>query len=153
MTTDASVSDMSTVSELTAHAKTNYPELSKRHVNCDKGYDSDENIRAINEAGFKSNIKQRDIRGDASRTNLNKPHRKEAAKNFDPDMYKQRSLIEGIYGAEETKNHHLYCRMRLEDNRKRFGKIVAITFNIKALNRFICAHLRGYSIPTYGYDE
>ena len=34
-------------------------------------------------------------------------------------IYHYRGLIEGIFGAEETKHHQLYCRFRLKNNQKR----------------------------------
>ena len=62
----------------------------------------------------------------------------------------QRGIIEGVFGGEESKRHQLHCRFILPDNRRRFGKIRAIAWNIKVLNRFRCARIRGIEIPTYG---
>ena len=59
-------------------------------------------------------------------------------------------LIEGIFGAEETKRHQLHCRFIREDNRLRFAKIRAIAWNIKVLNRFECASNLRIPIPSYG---
>ena len=33
-----------------------------------------------------------------------------------------KALIEGIFGAEETRRHQLHCRFVREDNRRRFAK-------------------------------
>ncbi len=99
---------------------------------------------------MKPNIKQRNHTDGAGHTNRGKPSRKKAAEIFDKDAYKQRALIEAIFGAvEETKNHRLHYRMRLAKNQKRFGKILSIAGNINVLNRFICAHKKGQKIPSY----
>lgn len=148
--TDSNVSDMVMLPDMTTELGEDYPELQGRYLNADKGYDSDENVHAVKASGFEPNIKQRTHAGNPDNANRDKPHRKEAAKQFDPVAYDERSLIEGIYGAEETKNHNLHCKMRKTDNRRRFGKVRVICWNLKVLNRFICAHRLGYVIPPYG---
>lgn len=55
-----------------------------------------------------------------------RPSRKKAAGMFDRAEYPLRSLIESIFGAEETRRHQLYCRFIRENNRRRFGKDRAI---------------------------
>lgn len=69
---------------------------------------------------------------------------------FDEEECHQRGMIEGVFGSEESKRHQLHCRFILSDNRRRFGKIRAIAWNIKVLNRFRCARMRGIQIPSYG---
>ena len=59
-------------------------------------------------------------------------------------------MIEGVFGGEESKRHQLHCRFILPDNRCRFGKIRAIAWNVKVLNRLRCARIRGIEIPSYG---
>ena len=59
-------------------------------------------------------------------------------------------MIEGAFGAEETKRHQLHCRFIREDNRLRFARIRAIAWNIKVINRFECASKLRIPIPTYG---
>ncbi|MGB6595299.1 MAG: hypothetical protein WBE68_27680 [Candidatus Nitrosopolaris sp.] len=44
-------------------------------------------------------------------------------------------LIEGIFGAKETKHHQLYCRFRSRNNQKRFGLIKSICCNLEVPNR------------------
>ena len=45
----------------------------------------------------------------------------------------------------------MHCRFILPDNRRRLGKIRAIAWNIKVLNRLRCARMRGgIGIPSYG---
>ena len=68
---------------------------------------------------------------------------------FDPVEYKKRDMIEGIFGAEESKNHQLHCRFIKEGNMRRFGKIRGIGWNIKGLNRLRCAKALGITIPLY----
>ena len=118
--------------------------------NADRGYDSDQNCEKLFGMGMTPNIKQRSPAGGAARANRGSPSRRKAAEIYDPDAYRQRSLIEGIFGAEETRGHRLHCRMRLEKNRKRFGKALAIAWNIRALNRFVCAREKGHKIQSYG---
>ena len=111
----------------------------------DRGYDSNYNCQILFEMGITPNIKQR-----SGSVNRGKPYRSRAAKIFDEEEYHQRGMIEGVFGGEESKRHQLHCRFILPDNRRRFGKIRAIAWNIKVLNRFRCARIRGIEIPTYG---
>ncbi len=102
--------------------------------NADRGYDSDENVRLLKESGMKPNIKLR-----ANAVHTKKKHRKEASKMFDPESYKMRATIEGIFGAEEAENHRLMCRFRKASTRRRFGLCKAIGWNLEVLNRLKCA--------------
>ena len=111
----------------------------------DRGYDSNRNFQVLFEMGITHNIKQR-----IHSVNRGKPHRSRAAKIFDEIEYHQRGMIEGIFGGEESKRHQLHCRFVRPDNRRRFGKIRAIAWNIKVLNRLRCARMRGIEIPSYG---
>ncbi len=63
---------------------------------------SDQNCETIFNANIKPNIKQRNHTDGAGHTNRGKPpSRKKAAEIFDKDAYKQRALIEAIFGAVE----------------------------------------------------
>ena len=64
--------------------------------------------------------------------------------------YRKRALIEGIFGAEETRRHQLHCRFVRKDNRRLFAKGRAIAWNIRALNRFECANRLNIPISSYG---
>ena len=87
--------------------------------NGDKGYDGERNFESLFCICVLPNIKQR--------TNAKKgKNRKKAAKIFNASIYHYRGLIEGIFGAEETKHHQLYCRFRLKNNQKRFGLIKSV---------------------------
>jgi hypothetical protein len=97
------------------------------------------------------NIKQRI---NARNKGKNRKYRKKASKIFNISLYHYRGLIEGIFGAEETEHHQLYCRFRLKNNQKRFGLIKALGWNLEVLNRLQCAIKLGisvlqYAIPNY----
>ena len=111
----------------------------------DRGCDSNYNCQILFEMGMIPNTKQR-----SSSVNRGKPYRSRAAKIFGGEEYRQRGMIEGIFGGEESKRLQLHCRFIRPDNRRRFGKIRAITWNIKVLNRLRCARMRGIKIPSYG---
>ena len=111
----------------------------------DRGYDSNRNFQVLFEMGITPSIKQR-----IHSVNRGKPYRGRAAKISDEMEYRQRGMIEGIFGGEESKRHQLHCRFIRPDNRRRFGKIRAIAWNIKVLNRLRCARMRGIEIPSYG---
>lgn len=114
-------------------------------LHADRGYDSNRNCQILFEMGITPNIKQR-----THSVNRGKPYRSRAARIFNEEEYHQRGMIEGIFGGEESKRHQLHCRFIRPDNRRRFGKIRAIAWNIKVLNRFRCARIRGIGIPSYG---
>jgi hypothetical protein len=65
----------------------------------------------------------------------NMKYRKKASEIFHISVYHYRGLIEGIFGIEETAHHHPYCRFRLKNNKKRFGLIMGVGWNIGVLNR------------------
>lgn len=69
---------------------------------------------------------------------------------FNPAEYTRRRLIEGVFGAEETRRYQLHCRFVLDKNRSRFAKGRAIAWNIRVLNRFECANRFHIPIPSYG---
>ena len=85
--------------------------------------------RLIFEMGMTPNIKQR-----KNAISRGKPHRKKAAGLFDGEEYKERSMIEGVFGAEETRRHQLHCRFIRDDNRRRFAKGRATSGNVLVPN-------------------
>src|SRR3954469_11206643 len=88
------------------------------------------------------------------RTNAKKgKNRKKAAKIFNTSIYHYRGLIEGIFGAEETKHHQLYCRFRLKNNQKRFGLIKSVGWNLEVLNRLQCANKLGLKVTQYAISN
>ena len=80
---------------------------------------------------------------------MDMPNRTKGAELFDPVEYMKRNMIEGIFGAEEAKNHQLHCRFIKKGNGCRFGKIRGIGWNIKVLNRLRCTKELGITIPLY----
>ena len=144
-TTPGRVSDTTMLPIMLAEIKRRGFDFAGCVFDCDKGYDSDYNCELIFEMGMTPNIKQR-----KNAVSRGKPHRKKAAGLFDGDGYKERSLIEGVFGAEETRRHQLHCRFILDDNRRLFAKGRAIAWNIRVLSRFECAAKLDVPIPSYG---
>ena len=68
--------------------------------NADKGYDSDGNCSAVIGMGMHPNIKQgRSAGNSGNRRNAGRPFWRRAGKMFDPDGYRRRGMVEGIFGA------------------------------------------------------
>jgi len=110
----------------------------------DKGYDSDDRCGQIFEMEMFPNISQR-----KNATNRNKRFRRQAAKLFDVDVYRYRGLIEGIFGAEESEHHQLYCRLKKRQNQQRWGQIKSIGWNLEVLNRLQCANSLRIEVKGY----
>ena len=110
----------------------------------DKGYDSDDRCRQIFEMGMMPNISQRE-----NATNRNKRFRRKAARIFDATVYRYRGLIEGIFGAEESEHHQLYCRLKKRQNQQIWGQIKSIGWNLEVLNRLICANKLRIEVKEY----
>ena len=94
------------------------------------------------------NIKQRQ-----GATNRTTPNRKKTARLFDQDWYPLRAMIECVFGAEESKRHHLHCQFVRTDNRLWFGKGRAIAWNMRALGRFEWADRLKIPIRSYGGQQ
>ena len=104
--------------------------------NADSGYDGENNYKSIFMMNMFPNIRQRI---NARNKGRNRKYRKKASEIFNLSQYHYRGLIEGIFGAEETAHHQLYCKFRLKNNQKRFGLIMGIGWNLGVLNRLQCA--------------
>ena len=109
-----------------------------------KGYDSDDRCKQIFGMGMLPNISQR-----KNATNKNKRFRRQAAKIFDVAVYRYRGLIEGIFGAEESEHHQLYCRLKKRSNQQRWGQMKSIGWNLEVLNRLQCATKLGIEVKQY----
>ncbi len=106
----------------------------------DKGHDSDRNCEAVFGTGMRPNIDRRKSRENGgNRRNAGKRFRRRAAEMFDPVRHEDRKMIEGIFGAEGSDNHRLLCRYRKKETQERFGLLLAIAWNVCALNRIRCA--------------
>ena len=114
--------------------------------NADRGYDGDKNFQSIFGMEMLPNIKQRI---NTKNKGKNREYRKKALKIFNISLYHYRGLIEGIFGAEETEHHQMYCRFRLKNNQKRFGLIKALGWNLEVLNRLQCANKLGINVTQY----
>ncbi|MGH2638182.1 MAG: transposase, partial [Rhabdochlamydiaceae bacterium] len=107
----------------------------------DKGYDADANFKRIFDLLMRPNIKQRELqKGPKGMCHKRLRFRSKAKKMFDEGVYHYRGMIEAIFGAEESDNHNLYTRFRIKENSERWGKILAIGWNIKVLNRLKSAN-------------
>ena len=143
--TPGNVNDVTALPVLTAEIRRRGFDFAGHFFDADRGYDSDSNCADLFLMGMTPNIKQR-----MDAVNRGKPSRKKAASLFDGEEYKKRALIEGIFGAEESRRHQLQCRFVRDDNRRRFTKGRAISWNIRILNRFECANRLSIPIPSYG---
>jgi hypothetical protein len=118
--------------------------------NADRGYDGNKNFQSVFGMDMLPNIKQRI---NARNKGKNMKYRKKASKIFNISLYRYRGLIEGIFGAEETEHHQLYCRFRLKNNQKRFGLIKALGWNLEVLNRLQCANKLGIKMTPYAISN
>jgi hypothetical protein len=120
--------------------------------NGDRGYDGNKNFQSVFNMNMLPNIKQRKNSKNKN-TNKKNKYRKKAAKIFNVSIYHYRGLIEGIFGAEETEHHQMYCRFRLKNNQKRFGLIKALGWNLEVLNRLQCANKLGIKVTPYAISN
>lgn len=67
---------------------------------------------------------------------------------FDIEKYHYRGMIKAIFGAEETDNHNLKTKFRIKENQEKWGKILAIGWNLKVLNRLRSANILGINIAS-----
>ena len=120
-------------------------EFAGRLFHVDRGYNADYNYWMIFWMGMIPNIKQR--RGATNRT---APNRRGAAKMFDQDEYRLRALVEGIFGAEESRGRQLRCRVRPDGQPPVVRQGRAIVWSVRALNRLERANILKVPIPSYG---
>ena len=148
MATPGNVNDINMLVPMLDEIRRRGFDFADRLFHADKGYDAEYNYWMIFWTGMIPNIKQR--RGATNRAT---PNRKKAARLFDQDEYRLRALIEGVFGAEESRRHQLHCRFVRTDNRLRFAKGRAIAWNVRALNRFEQANRLKVPIPSYGGQQ
>lgn len=108
--------------------------------NADKAYDSDENCRLVYGLDSQPNIKQRETHGK----NRGKRFRRRAAEEFNPQIYRFRGLVEGIFGASEVSMHGIHTRFRLRQTRQTWGLLFAVGRNVETLIRLESAQSLGY---------
>lgn len=124
-----------------------FPPLPGSVFDADTGFDAEKNFELLYGLKMLPNIKQRGPPDEGKK----KAHKKlrfriRAAKEFDVELYHCRGLIEGIFGAEETAGHSLRTRFRKEENRVRWGPIMAMGWNLKVLNRLRCGNRLGVEV-------
>ena len=116
--------------------------------NADNVYDSDGNCGAVIGMGMHPDIKQRrGAENSSNRSNAGRPSRRRAGKMFDPDDYRRRSMVEGIFSAGESGGRRPRYRYRKEPARKRFGTALAIARDACAPIHIRCAVENG-RMPT-----
>ncbi|MHB8545137.1 MAG: transposase, partial [Leptospirales bacterium] len=128
----------------------NFQKMKGSVFDADKGYDAEANFKRVFELLMHPNIKQRLIqKGPKGVGHKRLRYRSRAAKIFDEGTYHYRGMIEAIFGAEETDGHNLSTRFRIKKNQEIWGKILAIGWNLKVLNRLRSASQLGMRIaPT-----
>jgi len=117
------------------------PQMEDSVLNADRGYDADSACELVYAKKMKPNIKQRETEG----ANRGLRYRRKAAEEFDEAVYRYRSLIEGIFGAEEA-GKGLKTRCRLRATQRRWGLATAIGHNLAVLNRLRCARQLGITL-------
>jgi len=128
----------------------NFQKMKGSVFDADRGYDAEANFKRIFELLMLPNIKQRLMqKGPRGRGHKRLLFRSRAKKMFDESVYHYRGMIESVFGAEETDGHNLNTRFRITENQERWGKILAIGWNLKVLNRLRSAKQLGIAItPT-----
>lgn len=117
--------------------------------NADRGYDAEANFERVYSLRMRPNIKQRVVRrGPVGKGHKILRYRRRAAKEYDQSLYRWRGMIEAIFGAEESDEHNLRTRFRKEENRKRWGVILAMGWNLKILNRLRCTKMLGMEVTS-----
>ena len=115
----------------------------------DRGFDAEYNFRRLYELLMLPNIKQRlTQKGPKGKGHKRLHYRSRAAKEFDQSIYTWRGMIEAIFGAEESDEHNLRTRFRTEENRGRWGIILAMGWNLKILNRLRCGKMLGMEVAS-----
>ena len=128
----------------------NFRRMKGSVFDADRGYDAEANFKRVFELLMLPNIKQRLMqKGPKGSGHKRLLFRSKAKKMFDESVYHYRGMIEAIFGAEETDGHNLNTRFRITENQERWGRILAIGWNLKVLNRLHSAKQLGIAImPT-----
>jgi hypothetical protein len=115
--------------------------------NADRGYDGELNYQRLYELLMHPNIKQRKVQKEPKGEGRKRlRYRSKAYKEFDKDAYHYRGMIEAIFGAEESDEHNLRTRFRIKEHREKWGVPLAIGWNLKVLNRLLCAKQLGINV-------
>ena len=126
-----------------------FPSLPGSIFNADRGFDAEANFKRVYELLMHPNIKQiARQKGPKGKGHKRLHYRSRAAKEFDQSVYRWRGMIEAIFGAEESDEHNLRTRFRREDNRRRWGPIMAVGWNLKVLNRLRWTKMLGMEVTS-----
>ncbi len=124
-----------------------FPHLPGSIFNADRGFDAEKTFKRLYQLLMLPNIKQiARQKGPKGKGRKRLRYRSRAAKEFDPAIYRWRGMIEAIFGAEESDGHNLKTRFRKEENRARWGPVMAIGWNLKVLNRLRCTKTLGMEV-------
>jgi DDE family transposase len=117
--------------------------------NADRGFDAEANFKRLHQLLMRANIKQiARQKGPKGKGRKRLHYRSRAAKEFDQTIYRWRGMIEAIFGAEESDGHNLRTRFRKDENRERWGPIMAIGWNLKILNRLRWTRTLGIEVTS-----
>jgi hypothetical protein len=111
----------------------------------DRGFDAEYIFKKVYSLMMFPNIKQKK-KGKGRGRRLR--YRSNASKNFDFKLYRWRGMTEAIFGAEESKDQRLHTRFRKDENRERWGTIIAIGWDLKVLNRLRCTKELGMEVKS-----
>lgn len=115
----------------------------------DRGFDAEANFERVYELLMHPNIEQiARQKGPKGEGHKRLHYRSRAATEFDPSVYRWRGMIEAIFGAEESDEHNLRTRFRKEENREKWGPIMAIGWNLKVLNRLSWTKMLGMEVTS-----
>ncbi len=104
-----------------------FPSFPGSIFNADRGFDAEANFKRVYELLMHPNIKQiARQRGPKGKGRKRLRYRSRAAREFDQSVYRWRGMIEAIFGAEESDEHNLRTRFRKEENREKWGVILAM---------------------------
>lgn len=125
-----------------------FPPFPGSIFNADRGFDAETNFERLYRLKMRPNIKQREkLKQWGGRVAHKKLFsRIRAAKEFDLSLYRWRGMIEAIFGAEESDGHNLRTRFRKDENREKWGTILALGWNLKLLNRLRWTKMLGIQV-------
>jgi len=126
-----------------------FPRFPGSIFDADRGFDAEKNFERLYQLLMHPNIKQiARQKGPKGRGHTRLRCRSRAAKEFNPSIYRWRGMIEAIFGAEESDGHRLRTRFRKDENRERWGPIMAIGWNLKILNRLRWTRTLGMEVTS-----
>jgi hypothetical protein len=124
-----------------------FPSLPGSVFDADRGFDAEYIFERLYGLLMRPNVKQREMRkGTVGAVHKKLRFRNMASNEFDSVIYRWRGMIEAIFGAEESGGHNLRTRFRKDQNRERWGIILATAWNLRVLNRLRCTKRLGMEV-------